>query len=244
MYLVMEHITGIPINHYCHLEHLTLKERLPLFVIVCQALQSAHQHLIIHCDIKPENIRVTKEGIPKLVDFGIASLMSQEADAHWQENKNAITYNYASPEAISNKPARLESDVFSLGILLYELITDNHPEHITSNVLSEIKQARSKGLPSPLIAAIQRNLNCSHSAIQEKQLQWVVEKATHLDPKLRYQTVNEIKDDVLRFINHYPVHAKQPTFLLKAYYWTCRQALLALTLISIAAIAVFWITTK
>ena len=125
-YLVMELIEGIPIDQYCNARDLTVTERLRLFLQVCSAVQYAHQRLVIHRDIKPGNILVTQEGVPKLLDFGIAKILDPLAGSE-TTIAGPMTPEYASPEQIRNEPITTATDVYSLGVVLYKLVTGRSP---------------------------------------------------------------------------------------------------------------------
>jgi serine/threonine protein kinase len=125
-YLVMELIEGVPIDQYCEAHDLDIPERLKLFTQVCAAVQYAHQRLVIHRDIKPGNILVTTDGIPKLLDFGIAKILDPSAGAETTMVR-PMTPEYASPEQIRGEPITTATDVFSLGIVLYRLLTGRSP---------------------------------------------------------------------------------------------------------------------
>jgi serine/threonine protein kinase len=125
-YLVMELIEGIPIDEYCDNNKLTVTERLRLFLQVCSAVQYAHQRLVIHRDIKPGNILVTHDGTPKLLDFGIAKIL--DADSSSKTTLiNPMTPEYASPEQVRGEPITTATDVYSLGVVLYQLLTGRSP---------------------------------------------------------------------------------------------------------------------
>lgn len=138
-YLVMEYIEGLPLMDYCNQHNLDLKSRLELFQKICSAVQYAHQHLVIHRDLKPSNIMVTDDGSPKLLDFGISKLVSQEGDAlQTQTEFRALTPAYSSPEQIRGEPISTASDVYSLGVILYELLTGKRPYNTESKNFSQI----------------------------------------------------------------------------------------------------------
>ena len=125
-YLVMELIEGVPIDQYCDEHDLSVSERLKLFTEVCAAVQYAHQRLVIHRDIKPSNILVTEDRVPKLLDFGIAKIVdpSMDAETTWVR---PMTPEYASPEQIRGEPITTATDVYSLGVVLYRLLTGKSP---------------------------------------------------------------------------------------------------------------------
>jgi len=132
-YIVMEFVDGVPIDSYCARNNLSLEERLRLFQKVCSAVQYAHQNLIVHRDLKPNNILVDHGGSPKLLDFGIAKLLDPaSADASFLTMHQAMTPSYASPEQIRNQPVSVSSDVYSLGVILYQLLTGRRPYDLST----------------------------------------------------------------------------------------------------------------
>lgn len=138
-FLIMEYVEGLPLLEYCREKNLGLKERLELFQNICSAVQYAHQHLVIHRDLKPSNIIVSNDGTPKLLDFGISKLVSQDIDEmQTQTEFRALTPAYASPEQIRGEPISTASDIYSLGVILYELLTGKRPYETDSKNFSQI----------------------------------------------------------------------------------------------------------
>jgi serine/threonine protein kinase len=153
-YLVMELIEGIPIDQYCETHDLDIPERLKLFNQVCAAVQYAHQRLVIHRDIKPGNILVTADGVPKLLDFGIAKILDPSAGAEVTMIRS-MTPEYASPEQIRGEPITTATDIFSLGVVLYRLLTGRSPypentntPHEFARMICEVEPTR----PSTVVA--------------------------------------------------------------------------------------------
>jgi len=138
-YLVMELIEGVPIDRYCEERNLAVNDRLRLFTQVCSAVQYAHQRLVIHRDIKPSNILVTADGVPKLLDFGIAKILDPSARAETTLIR-PMTPEYASPEQIRGEPITTATDVYSLGVVLYRLLTGRSP--YPDNTHSPLELAR------------------------------------------------------------------------------------------------------
>jgi serine/threonine-protein kinase len=130
-YLVMEHVDGVPIDEYCDDRQLTLQHRLLIFMKVCAAIDYAHRNLVVHRDIKPSNILVTKDGEPKLLDFGIGKFLDQSAAiftvAVTREGAGVMTPAYASPEQIRSQPVSTVTDIYSLGVLLYKMLCGRMP---------------------------------------------------------------------------------------------------------------------
>lgn len=154
-YLVMELIEGIPIDQYCDAQRLAVSERLRLFLQVCSAVQYAHQRLVIHRDIKPGNILVTRDGVPKLLDFGIAKLLDPTSTSE-TTMANPMTPEYASPEQIRGEPITTATDVYSLGVVLYHLLTRRSPYPRKTNVPHELARVICEHEPERPSSVIRR----------------------------------------------------------------------------------------
>src|SRR5882724_2216466 len=148
-YFVMEHIDGVPLDEYAEAKKLGTSERLRLFQQVCAAVHYAHQRLVVHRDIKPSNILVTPEGTAKLLDFGIATIVSPEPALGTLTAAQMLTPDYASPEQIRGEPVTTSSDVYSLGVLLYRLLTGQSPYALTKPSGHELARAICEREPGP-----------------------------------------------------------------------------------------------
>ena len=223
-YLVMEFVAGEPVTRYCDSRGLSLDERLKLFQAICSAVHYAHQHLIIHRDLKPENILVTAEGRVKVLDFGIARLI----DASDAEQPATTTFLHpmslscASPEQLLGERLTLATDIYSLGILFYELITGIHPNagktgsEIWRGILEEKPAA-----PSKLVRGISADLDA------------IAFKALAKNPADRYASADEMSADIGRFLDHRPVLARAPSRLYYAACFCARNRALSATVLAL-----------
>ena len=195
-YLVMEHVEGVPIDCYCRDRELRLADRLQLFRSVCDAVQYAHQQLIVHRDLKPANVLVADEGHPKLLDFGIAGLLESDPDG-----VSGMTLHYASPEQLRGEPSTPAADVYSLGVILRELVAPSSVGE-RSGVVTAFAEAEHATVP-----------HLRHPPIPRRHgdLRLIIEKALSPTPEARYPTAKDLADDVDRFLHKRPVHARQGT---------------------------------
>src|SRR6185436_4361303 len=149
-YLAMEYVEGRPITAYCEAHDLGTRQRLVMFTAVCGAVQYAHQNLIVHRDLKPDNILVTADGTPKLLDFGIAKLLAAGLDPDTAPTATMVpmmTPDYASPEQVRGEAVTTSSDIYSLGVVLYELLTGRRPYVVQSDSLEGIVHAVCDSVP-------------------------------------------------------------------------------------------------
>ena len=224
-YLVMEFIDGIPITECCNQKKLNIEEKLKLFREVCNAVQYAHQNLIVHRDLKPGNILVTKDGVPKLLDFGIAKLIDEElVDNNEGLTRTGVwhlTPEYASPEQIKGDKITTASDIYSLGVLLYQILTGYQPYKISNNspsVISKIITEEKVQKPSEKVkekAEITNEANIFHPEKISNQLKGdldnIVSKAMNKDPLRRYVSVEQFSEDLRRHLAGLPVIAQKDT---------------------------------
>ncbi|HKD18434.1 MAG TPA: serine/threonine-protein kinase, partial [Thermoanaerobaculia bacterium] len=201
-YFVMEYVEGRPLLEFCRSHRLPPRARLDLFRRICDAVQYAHQHLVVHRDLKPGNILVAEDGTPKLLDFGIAKLMSgpegiTEPTATFER---VLTPEYASPEQVRGRPVTTASDVYSLGVILYELVTDEKPYRIESSDPAELVRLvceRDPDRPSTRTAGLSGDLDA------------IVLKAMRKEPEQRYRSVAALSDDLGRYLEGHPVEARR-----------------------------------
>ena len=229
-YLVMEYVEGLPITEYCDRHRLTIADRLRLFSAVCHAVQHAHQNLIVHRDLKPSNILVTADGTVKLLDFGIAKLLESTQAIPMPVTRTGmhlLTPEYASPEQIRGEPVTTASDVYSLGVLLYELLTGARPYGSSGGAHYEVLQLILEKEPLRPSSALSRTIEEKAAEVSGEarstsprnlqrslrgDLDNIVLKALAKEPHLRYGTVDQLAEDVGRYLAGQPVRARAATF--------------------------------
>lgn len=225
-YFVMEYVEGLPLTQYCDEKQLSANERLDLFKKICSAVQHAHQNLIIHRDLKPNNIIVTHKGEPKLLDFGIAKFLNPELSGEMSQTMTqfrVMTPEYASPEQIKGSHITTASDIYSLGVILYELLTGERPYKLEGKNLEEVFQTITQfepNLPSKVISN-SGSTKIPQSAIRNAQslkgdLDNIVLMALRKEPIRRYKSVEQFADDIQRYLKGLPVSARPNTFSYRA----------------------------
>ncbi len=221
-YFVMEFVEGLPLNEYFRENQLTLEERLAVFRQVCSAVEHAHKNLVVHRDLKPSNILVTRDGTPKLLDFGIAKLLADDDDAatNTATQSRVFTPEYASPEQILGKTVTTASDVYSLGIILYELLTQQRPYYVKGRSYDEIvKSICETEPPKPSDTSENQHVTEGYKPetpqIQKSRLRGdldnIVLKALRKDPADRYGSVQQFDEDISRYLHGLPVLAQPQT---------------------------------
>jgi serine/threonine-protein kinase len=234
-YFVMEYVAGEPIDAWCDRRRLPVAQRLALFLTVCDAVQYAHQNLIVHRDLKPGNILVGEDGTVKLLDFGIAKLLDAQATASGDTRDGAhpLTPDYASPEQLHGAPVTTATDVYQLGVLLYELLTGTRPYRSTGD-LTELREALDRetfpkpsaacqahpsavGVDDPGARAASRGTSTErlHRRLAG-DLDTIVAMALRREPERRYGTAGQLADDVRRHLAGLPVRARPDTLRYRA----------------------------
>ena len=254
-YFVMEYVAGVPIDDYCQTRRLTVVERLRLFRTVCSAVQYAHSNLVVHRDLKPTNILVTVDGEPKLLDFGIAKVIdvqSEPANASLTVVARPMTPEYASPEQARGEAISVATDVYSLGVLLYELLTGQRPYSFGTRGSDEITRVICEEQPPKPSTAVMRAqaepaggsraaaLSFTSRRLRRElrgDLDNLVLMALRKEPERRYASVEQLSDDIRRFLERRPLRARPDTLSYRSARFVQRNkaavvaaALIVLTL--------------
>ena len=243
-YLVMDYVDGLPIDDYCHQHRLTIEQRLRLFRTVCAAVEYAHKKQVVHRDLKPNNVLVTVDGVPKLLDFGIAKLLKPdipEVGILTVTGPQHMTPAYASPEQVRGERITCASDIYSLGVLLYRLLTSHRPYSFKNNTPAEVERVICEAepeRPSTVVTRMPDDHGGADSSAQlvtpesisqargtqpdklrrrlRGDLDNIVLKALHKKPKRRYSSAHELAEDIERHLQDRPVKARPPTLPYRA----------------------------
>ncbi len=234
-YLAMEFVQGERIDEFCNHHNLTIEQRLKLFLTVCVAVQYAHGRLIVHRDLKPNNILVTPEGAPKLLDFGIAKLLAGEYETPSTDETRTRTYiftpEFASPEQAAGGEITTSSDVYSLGVLLYVLLTGQRPYDVSGTQPHDVPAVIQK-LDPPRPSSREMLISCPDGIdrIRKRlkgEIDTIVMTALEKDPSRRYISVEQFAEDLRRHLSHLPIQARPASVGRRVSKFVRRNRLLA-----------------
>jgi eukaryotic-like serine/threonine-protein kinase len=237
-YLVMEYVEGTPITRFVRENNLSVVETIDLFRSVCRAVSFAHQNLIVHRDLKPENILITADGTPKLLDFGIAKLLSETEIKATVTHQQALTPEYAAPEQILGQTITTATDVYSLGVILYEILTGAHPFRRANMSPQQIWQSITQtepARPSSISSKFQVPSSKSETRNPKSQipnpkslkgdLDNIILKALKKEPARRYGSVEQFSRDLQFYLKGFPVSARPDTLVYRAGKFLSRNPL-------------------
>jgi WD40 repeat protein/tRNA A-37 threonylcarbamoyl transferase component Bud32 len=233
-YLALEYIAGTPFGTYCDDHRLGVRERLELFRQVLSAVHYAHAHLVIHRDLKPSNILVTEEGRVCLLDFGIAKLFSDGVAQETELTRLtgcALSLDYAAPEQITGTPITIAADIYSLGVMLYELLSGQGPYRLTRRSRATLEEAilRTEPLPLARLVASEAAANARATTVKKLSrtlrgdLDTIALKALQKSPTERYATVDALAEDIARWLRGEPVLARRDRFAYRAMKFVRRH---------------------
>ncbi len=232
-FFAMDFVAGIPVTDYCHRSECNLEQRLRLFIRICDVVFYAHSNLIVHRDIKPGNVLVDECGTPKVLDFGIARRLDEFYRDRTSTHSRVMTPGYAAPEQFKGEHISTATDVYSLGVLLFELLTGTRPFHWDGKTLRDIQEDwehKSVPLASKVLSSIDpdnayydnrfRSIGLTRAAMVRRldgDLDNIIQKSLQYEPRYRYSSVQKMADDIQYHLNGHPISARPPS---RTYYFT------------------------
>jgi serine/threonine protein kinase len=266
-YIILEYVEGEPIDCFCDERKLQVKERISLFLDVLGAVAHAHAHLIVHRDLKPSNVLVNRDGKVKLLDFGIAKLLTTEGQQDFptlltREGGSPLTPEYAAPEQVTGAPITTATDVYGLGIMLYQLLSGQHPAGSSRHSPADLVKAivdTEPSRPSTIVRPSARDTEATTATAAKRattpeklqrllrgDLDTIVGKALKKSPQERYASVTALADDLRRYLKHEPISARPDTVAYRTVKFVRRNrvvvalASLALLALALGVSAALW----
>jgi serine/threonine-protein kinase len=243
-FLALEFVEGLALTEYCDRKRLDVRERLQLMLQVLTAVQYAHSHLVVHRDLKPSNILVTADGRVQLLDFGIAKLLADELGADTQLTQlgaRALTPDYASPEQVTGKPLTTATDIYSLGVIFYELLTGARPYRLKHDTLRALEEAILEGAPPKPSRAPNIELRAQHRGTTGRRLVRILRgdldtialKVLSKEPERRYASADAFAQDLVRFTHGDAVLAQPNSAWYRARKFLGRNKLTAVSALAV-----------
>ena len=245
-YIVMDYVDGIPVDAYCDNHRLPLRSRIALLLDICEAVEHAHRHLVVHADLKPENILVTADGKPRLLDFGVATILtglgavslaasSSDPESTSEDGHTAL---YASPEQRSGERLTIASDIYSLGLIAQLLLTGIAPEPLSVSVIHSPAAPVTRVGVMKKLRALDRDSQQSIAATRQTtptalftalhgDLEAILNRALRLRPEERFQSVQDLRDELERYLLGYPIVTRPSGLASRTGKWILRNRLVS-----------------